>query len=182
MGSIFCNCYKIESVFKNWRGIIFSVKNRPDILQLLQKIDLIFCCQKSTQYFQSCTKIERYLLSKNWLDIFKVVQKSTRYFASKNRVGFLVENRPVKSMHNFETNGAPYVAGYIAATENCCVPMVVVHMLFTTRIVSLLLGASFNTIFSMHVTSLLLGASSIQSCSYRTSYLSTIANTWDCTS
>ena len=49
-------------------------------------------------------------------------------------------------------------AGYIATIENCCAFMVVNHMLFATCVVSLSLGASFNTIFSMHVTSLLLGA------------------------
>ena len=49
-------------------------------------------------------------------------------------------------------------AGYIAAIENCCASMVFKHMLFATCVVSLPLGASFNTIFSMHVTSLLLGA------------------------
>ena len=59
----------------------FAVKNRPDILQLVQKIDPIFL-----------------KLYKNRLDILLL----------KNRVGFLVENRPIKSMHNFETNGAPY--------------------------------------------------------------------------
>ena len=49
-------------------------------------------------------------------------------------------------------------AGYIASIENCCASMVVRHTLFATCVVSLPLGASFNTIFSMHITSLLLGA------------------------
>ena len=42
--------------------------------------------------------------------------------------------------------------GYRAAIENCCAPMVVKRTLFTTCIVSLLLGASFNTILAMHIT------------------------------
>ena len=42
---------------------------------------------------------------------------------------------------------------------NFCAPMVFKRRLFTTHIGSLLLGASFNTIFAMCVTSLLLGAS-----------------------
>ena len=46
--------------------------------------------------------------------------------------------------------------GYIAATENCCVAMVVKCTLFAMRIVSLLLGASLNTIFATCITSLLL--------------------------
>ena len=82
----------------------FAVKNRLDILQLVQK---------STRYFATFTKNwPDILLSKYQPDIFKVAQKSNRYFAAKNWVGFLVENRPTKSMHNFETNGAPYVHGY----------------------------------------------------------------------
>ena len=86
----------------------FAVKNRPDILQLVQKIDPIFCSQKSTRYFATCTKnksdillskinsifLKLYknrpdiLLSKNQLDIFNVVQKSTRYFAAKKSSWF----------------------------------------------------------------------------------------------
>ena len=49
--------------------------------------------------------------------------------------------------------------GYIATIENCCVPMVVKRTLFTMRIVSLLLGTSFNMIFATHIMSLLLGTS-----------------------
>ena len=48
--------------------------------------------------------------------------------------------------------------GYIAAIENCCVPIVVKCILFTTCVVSLLLGALFYTIFAMRIISLLLGA------------------------
>ena len=55
--------------------------------------------------------------------------------------------------------------GYIAAIENCCSPMVVKHTSFATPIVSLLLGVPRST----------------RSSSYRTLYLSTIANTRDCT-
>ena len=98
------------------QSLIFLLsKNGLDILQLLQNRVSI---QKSTRYFATCTKNRPdillsknrpdILLSKNRPDIFKVVPKSTRYFAAKNRVGFLVENRPIKSMHNFETNCAPY--------------------------------------------------------------------------
>ena len=41
--------------------------------------------------------------------------------------------------------------GYTAAIENCCVPMVVKYILFTTHVVLLLLGALFNTIFAICV-------------------------------
>ena len=37
--------------------------------------------------------------------------------------------------------------GYIATIENCCAPTAVKHTLFPTLVASLLLGASFNTIF-----------------------------------
>ena len=37
---------------------------------------------------------------------------------------------------------------YIAAIENCWTPMVVKHTLFAIHVASLLLGASFNTIFA----------------------------------
>ena len=47
--------------------------------------------------------------------------------------------------------------GYIVTIESYA-PMVVKRMLFATCIASLLLVASFNTIFSMHAMSLLLGA------------------------
>ena len=46
--------------------------------------------------------------------------------------------------------------GYIAAIENYCVPMVFKCTLFAMSVASLLLGASFNTIFVTHVTSSLL--------------------------
>ena len=59
--------------------------------------------------------------------------------------------------------------------------MVVKCTLFATCVVSLLLGASFNTIFSMCVISLLVPRST-QNCSYTTLYLSTIGSTQDCTS
>ena len=49
--------------------------------------------------------------------------------------------------------------GYIAATENCCVSMVVNRTIFATSVASLLLGTSFNTIFAKRTMSLLLGAS-----------------------
>ena len=49
-----------------------------------------------------------------------------------------------------------YIA--IAAIENYCASMVIKCTLFTMRVVSLLLGASFNTIFATPVMSLLLGA------------------------
>ena len=48
--------------------------------------------------------------------------------------------------------------GYIAAIENCCAPTAVKRTLFPKRVVSLLLGASFNTIFATRFMSLLLGA------------------------
>ena len=48
--------------------------------------------------------------------------------------------------------------GYIAAIENCGVPIAVKRTLFSMRVVSLLLGTLFNTIFASRVTSLLLGA------------------------
>ena len=93
---------------KNRPDILLS-KNRPDILQLVQKTTRYFAIKKSTRYFATCTKNRPdILLSKNRPDIFKVVQKSTRYFAAKKSSRFLVENRTIKSMHNFETNGAPY--------------------------------------------------------------------------
>ena len=67
---------------------------------MLSKIDPIFCYQKTDPIF-CYQKIDPIFLKlyKNPLDILLL----------KNRVGFLVENRPIKSMHNFETNGAPYV-------------------------------------------------------------------------
>ena len=88
------------------QSLIFLLStNGLDILQLLQNLVSI---HKSTRYFATCTKNRPdILLSKNRPDIFKVVQKSTRYFAAKKSSRFLVENRPIKSMHNFETNGAP---------------------------------------------------------------------------
>ena len=50
--------------------------------------------------------------------------------------------------------------GYIAAIENCCVPIAdKCTLLFPRHVVSLQLDASFNMIFAMHVTSLLLGTS-----------------------
>ena len=55
--------------------------------------------------------------------------------------------------------------------------MVVKRTLFAT----LLLGASFNTIFSTRVA-LYQAPHSIPSYSYKTLHLSTIPNTWDCTS
>ena len=47
----------------------------------------------------------------------------------------------------------------LAIIENCCAPMVVKCTLLATHLASSLLGASFNTIFSTSVMSLLLGAS-----------------------
>ena len=47
---------------------------------------------------------------------------------------------------------------YIATIENWFVPIAVKWTLFPRRIASLLLGASFNTIFAMCIMSLLLGA------------------------
>ena len=41
--------------------------------------------------------------------------------------------------------------GYIAAIENCCLPMIGKHTLFATCIVSLLLGTLFKMIFAMCV-------------------------------
>ena len=61
-------------------------------------------------------------------------------------------------------------------------PVVVKRTLFSTHVASLLLGAPLNTIFAMRATPLLLGTLAAQSCSYKTLYLSTIANTQDCTS
>ena len=49
--------------------------------------------------------------------------------------------------------------GYIVAIENCCSPTAVKRTLMPTRVASLLLGASFDTLFAMRLTSLLLGAS-----------------------
>ena len=49
--------------------------------------------------------------------------------------------------------------GYLAANEKFCVPMVVKHTLFTMRVASLLLGASFNIIFATRIMLLLLDAS-----------------------
>ena len=50
------------------------------------------------------------------------------------------------------------MAIYIATIENC-VHIAVKHILFTMGAASLLLGASFNTIFATHLKSLLLDAS-----------------------
>ena len=49
--------------------------------------------------------------------------------------------------------------GYIAAIENCCAPFAVKCTLFHTFVVRLLLDASFNMIFATRLISLLLGAS-----------------------
>ena len=38
--------------------------------------------------------------------------------------------------------------GYIAAIENCCVPIAVKRVLFPMHVASLLLGVLFNTIFA----------------------------------
>ena len=78
--------------------------------------------------------------------------------------------------------------GNIATIENFCVPMVVKCTLFAMHKASLLLGALFDTIFATCVTFatrvmlLLLGASFNKSCTYRTLCLRNIANTQDCTS
>ena len=49
--------------------------------------------------------------------------------------------------------------GYIGAIENCCAHIAVKRTLFPMHVASLLLGTSFN-IFTTRLTSLLLGASS----------------------
>ena len=49
--------------------------------------------------------------------------------------------------------------GYIVTIENCCVPIAVKRKLFSTRVASLVLGTSFNSVFATHVMLLLLGAS-----------------------
>ena len=54
----------------------------------------------------------------------------------------------------------------LSKSPNCCISMVVKHILFATCVVSLPLGASFNTIFSMQVTPLLLSALLNKKCSY----------------
>ena len=41
--------------------------------------------------------------------------------------------------------------GYIVATENCCAPTAVKRTLMPTRVASLLLGTSLNTLFATHV-------------------------------
>ena len=49
--------------------------------------------------------------------------------------------------------------GYIATIENCCAPMVVKHILFIMSIASLLLGTLYNMIIATRVMSSLLGIS-----------------------
>ena len=51
------------------------------------------------------------------------------------------------------------IGSHIAAIVNCCVPTAVKRILFPTRIASFLLVASFSKIFTKLVMSLLLGAS-----------------------
>ena len=63
-------------------------KNQPDILQLIQKIGLIF-------------------LSKNQPYILELVQNRHDILLLNISIWFLVENQPIKSMHNFETNNTP---------------------------------------------------------------------------
>ena len=49
--------------------------------------------------------------------------------------------------------------GYIVAIENCCAPTAVKRTLMPTHVASLPLDASLNTLFAMRLMSLLLGAS-----------------------
>ena len=49
--------------------------------------------------------------------------------------------------------------GYLAANEKCCVPVVVKCTLFTVRVASLLLDASFNITFATCIKLLLLDVS-----------------------
>ena len=74
------------------------------------------------------------------------------------------------------------MASYIATIENWCAPMVVKCTLFTTPVVSLLLGPLFNNIYYVRNIIIIRSLIQHQSCSYRTLYLSTIANTQDCIS
>ena len=149
--------------------IFLLSKNGLNILQLLQnRVSIqkstqyhIFCCQKLTQYFATCTKnrpdillskidliflkLYKYrpdsLLSKINPIFLKLYKNWLNILLLKNRVSFLVENRPIKSMHNFETYGAPYRKGlmfsigfqflYDLGWSHICIWQVVSRVIFS---------------------------------------------------